>query len=189
MQVLYIWKWKKKHLFISIASIPARTPISMKTSVPHELMGPKARLWVSNPTSASSCSSEQDSLSWPSQSTALLQPPGRDNKTVCREANYMLENHPQQIPRSSVWAQKEDNQKCLLKKKKVLTWTQLHWTNWSLRFLLHTRCVPSPLACWSPAGSDSAWWKLIWQQRAQPAGMKRGYRQTPSLSLQTLCLK
>ena len=58
--------------------IPARTPISMKTSAPHELMGPKARLWVRSPTSASSCSSEQDSLSWPSQSTALLQPPGRD---------------------------------------------------------------------------------------------------------------
>lgn len=57
-------------------TIPARTPISIKTSVPHELIGPKARLWVSSPMRASSCSSEQDSLSCPSQSTALLQPPG-----------------------------------------------------------------------------------------------------------------
>lgn len=58
--------------------VPARTPISINTSVPQELMGPKARLWVRSWTKASICSSEQDSLSCPNQRTALLQPAGGD---------------------------------------------------------------------------------------------------------------
>lgn len=43
-------------------------------------MGPKARLWLSRATRTSSCSSEQESLSWPSQSTALLRPPGGERR-------------------------------------------------------------------------------------------------------------
>lgn len=42
--------------------IPARTPISMKTSAPHELIGPKVRLWLSKLTRTSSCSSEHESF-------------------------------------------------------------------------------------------------------------------------------
>lgn len=81
--------------------VPARTPISMKTSAPHELMGPKARLWLSKPTRTSSCSSEQESFSWPSQSAALLRPHRTSGesvivikeesvKAVWRSSNYRL---------------------------------------------------------------------------------------------------
>lgn len=64
--------------------IPARTPTSMKTSAPHELIGPKARLWLSKPTRTSSCCSEQESFNWPSQSAALLPPPEGDRARVER---------------------------------------------------------------------------------------------------------
>lgn len=52
--------------------VPAKAPISMNTSGPQELIGPKARLWLKSDTRTWSCSSEQDSLSLPNHSTALL---------------------------------------------------------------------------------------------------------------------
>lgn len=66
-------------------------------------MGPKARLWVSSPTRASSCSSEQDSFSWPSQSTALLQPPGWDTAREVKEGGEVtMTEYCQQQSDSSV---------------------------------------------------------------------------------------
>lgn len=145
--------------FVRQCTIPARTPISMKTSVPHELMGPKARLWVSSPMRASSCSSEQDSLSCPRKSTALLQPPGTGTA-------WGGENERRLLQLQLTWCS------CVFLWR--LTWTQRHWTNSSLWFWPRTQCIPATPGCWSRAGSDSAWWSLTRWWTAQPAGMERG---------------
>lgn len=55
----------------------------------------------------------------------------------------------------------------------LLTWTQRHWRDSSLRLWLHTQRSPAPPGCWSPAGSDSAWLSLTRWWTTQPAGMER----------------
>lgn len=142
--------------------IPARTPISMKTSVPHELIGPNARLWVSSPMRASSCSSEHDSLSCPRKSTALLQPPGSNTASGDKKEKTGRKSGHQIVSFAHL---------CL---SELLTWTQRHWRDSSLRLWLHTQRSPVPPGCLSPAGSDSAWLSSAQWWTTQPAGMERG---------------
>lgn len=60
--------------------VPARVPISVKTSEVHPLTGPKARGLASRDTTASSCCSEQGKASSLRKSTARLPSRGQVHK-------------------------------------------------------------------------------------------------------------